>query len=58
MLLEHYRSSENISLEQDTPIAKLDFATLFSIMGLSNFLFLAQIILLYSKSSIRIGEGN
>jgi len=48
----HSRSSEDISLERDTPVAKLAFLALFSILGPSSFLFLAQIILLYSKSSI------
>jgi len=51
-VLEHSHSSENISLERDTPVVKLAFSALLSILGPSNLLFLAQIILLYSKSSI------
>ena len=51
-VLEHSRSGENISLQRDTPIVKLAFFSAFLYSGPSNFPFFAQIILLYSKSSI------
>jgi len=43
-IMEHSRLNENISLEHESPVAKLAFSALFSILGPSNFLFLAQII--------------